>query len=263
MFTRYQNSKDNALHGTLYSTSRAGRHSLRSSNKLHPYIQLQKTIGNQSVLQIQGKFHTLYGRDGERTPTTGRVPTVAESARTANISNCTVTKELQIRWAIGEASALAREAARALQALQAGYKPWVRAIAESHFGSPLSETDIDIIIGVYRHIIRTLGNKAIFCDSCGPGGVATEEVSIGQPNPNHPPCALSDCPGSNIIICPPFFTPTCDQRLTILHEASHNAGACEDIRREPGKYPPTPDHGVNNSYSYENFAAEVAPSNER
>lgn len=63
----------------------------------------------------------------------------------------------------------------------------------------------------------------------------------------------ASCLGKEIILCPPFRSKSCPPVLTILHEAAHNVGACNEIDR--GKGPPK--NAYNNAYSYENFAVEL------
>lgn len=68
-------------------------------------------------------------------------------------------------------------------------------------------------------------------------------------------CGQASCPGSAITLFPGFGTKGCPVDTLILHEAAHNAGACDDIDRGR-KYPPP--NAQNNAYSYEYFAADVA-----
>ena len=68
-------------------------------------------------------------------------------------------------------------------------------------------------------------------------------------------CGQAACPGSNITLFPIFGKETCPAGPVMLHEAIHNAGACDDI--DKGKsYPPA--HSENNAYSYEYFALDVS-----
>jgi hypothetical protein len=68
-------------------------------------------------------------------------------------------------------------------------------------------------------------------------------------------CGQTSCPGSEIKLFPDFGKEVCPAGPVILHEAAHNAEACDDI--DKGKsYPPT--SAENNAYSYEYFALAIA-----
>jgi hypothetical protein len=189
------------------------------------------------------------------TPAAGSTSQQASSVQRPNIQNCSFRQFALVHMGIGDARRLANEALRAIS----GYRPQVQNKAQIHFGQPLGPSEYNTIIQRYRHILSTLDSKTYICDACTPSSLS--ELGIQPPNPDHLPCAQGECPGSRIIICPPFGTPpNCPPPgQTIIHEAAHNSGACLDINRRPGQYPPAPSDGINNAYSYEYFAADVSP----
>lgn len=181
-------------------------------------------------------------------------PTRQNPVRGPMIQDCTFIQELIVRMGITEARRLAGNARRLIEAVIAGYKPWVRSVAESHFGHPLDDSALQLVAGRYRQIENTLNLKTYSCRLCARSNLEEEGFSI---NPDHRLCALGGCPGHDIIICQQFGEPDCPPGPVIIHESAHNAGACRDITRRPGKYPPSPDDGIDNAYSYEYFAVEV------
>jgi hypothetical protein len=167
------------------------------------------------------------------------------------IRDCTFIQRLNIRRGIIEAASMAGNARALIEVAIAGYKPWVRTLAESHFGHPLDVDTLKVIARRYAHIENTLGLKTYTCQFC----IWPTE---GHINPDHHTCALGECQGDDITICQQFGEPGCPPGPVIIHEGAHNDGACLDIRRQPGNYPPKPVEGVNNAYSYEYFAVEAA-----
>jgi hypothetical protein len=170
------------------------------------------------------------------------------------IQNCTLVQEALILLGIREARSLAANARSLIAGAIAGYNLWVRSLAENHFGCPLDEGAMRVILQRYEHIENTLDLKNYSCAICAWLAGGESGVVI---NPDHHTCALGECPGDDITICLPFGQPSCPPGPVIIHEGAHNAGACLDIRRHPGNYPPNPTAGINNAYSYQYFAMEA------
>jgi hypothetical protein len=103
---------------------------------------------------------------------------------------------------------------------------------------------------IYDRMFSNLDHTIFRCDLCDDKWQPTGETS---PDVTHD-CARAPCPGSEIILCPSFGKAGCPGGPTILHEAAHNAGACDDIQQGSANYPPG--NAENNAYSYENFAVE-------
>jgi len=189
------------------------------------------------------------------TSVAGSISRQASSVQRQNIENCSFRQFALVLMGIGDARRLVNRALRAISENQSQ----VQNKAQIHFGQPLGASEYQTIIQRYTHILSTLDSKTYICDDCTPPSLS--ELDIQLPNPGHRSCALGECPGSRIIICPQFgHRPTCPPPgQTIVHEAAHNSGACLDIDRRPGQYPPDPSDGINNAYSYEYFAADVSP----
>ncbi len=67
-------------------------------------------------------------------------------------------------------------------------------------------------------------------------------------------CALGSGGRNEIFMCPDFGLSNCIPRLTMIHEAAHNAGANLDVDEGPG-YPPKDSEC--NPYSYEYFCRDI------
>jgi hypothetical protein len=119
---------------------------------------------------------------------------------------------------------------------------WEEKAFKGHFGS-VSGDQKKTIISRFENIQATLGMKEIVCTPKCKGKGGTDL------------CAWAETPGSRIFISPNFGTASCDPGQTILHEASHNAGAKKDVDKDGG-YPPK--DSEKNAYSYEYFPVDVA-----
>ena len=151
----------------------------------------------------------------------------------------------KIEDAIKEAEALAN---RAVYVFERDY-PLSHEVSamQTHFGKKLANEQKSKIVERYKHVLSSLGNKTY---TCAQAGSKTKE---GDERVD--PCAKASCPGSNIVLLPDFGKETCPAGPVMLHEAIHNAGACDDINKGQTAYPP--DRSEDNAYSYEYFAAAV------
>jgi len=161
----------------------------------------------------------------------------------ATFSGCDENRQKLIQEAIKTAGALA---SRAVQALEREYAYGYEETAmRKHFGS-LGSDQKSTIIERYKQIQSNLGSKTY---TCAKEGKKTREGS-GVVDL----CGMALCPGSKITLFPDFGKETCPAGPVLLHEAAHNAGACDDINKG-GSYPPA--NPENNAYSYEYFALDV------
>lgn len=168
----------------------------------------------------------------------------ADEKPVAKFVGCTEDQQSMIQGAIGQAENLA---SRAVQAFERDIPLSFESRAMSaHFGS-LGSGQKSTIVERYKHIQTNLRNKTYSCAKKG------KKVKEGKTMVDL--CGQASCPGSAITLFPGFGTKGCPVDTLILHEAAHNAGACDDIDRGK-KYPPA--NSQNNAYSYEYFAADVA-----
>jgi hypothetical protein len=116
----------------------------------------------------------------------------------------------------------------------------------AHFGS-LSSDRKSTIIERYKHIRSNVGSKTYTC--------AKKSKKVAEGGEVVDLCGQASCPGSKITLFPEFGKETCPAGPVVLHEAVHNAGACDDMDKG-GNYPPA--NAENNAYSYEYFALDVA-----
>jgi len=179
----------------------------------------------------------------QRSPDEGKKEKGDEKPAT-KFAGCDKDQQSKIEDAIKRADGLA---SRAVQALER-YIPlsYESTAMNAHFGSFGSDQK-STIIERYKHIQTNLGSKTYTCDKKG------KKVKEGKEIVDL--CAQARCPGNGITVFPDFGKGVCPAGPVILHEAAHNAGACDDI--DKGKsYPPA--NAENNAYSYEYFAADVA-----
>jgi hypothetical protein len=167
-----------------------------------------------------------------------------EEKPTAKFAGCNKDQQSAIEEAIKQAEGLA---SRALQALERDFPLTGESTAmKANFGDP-SDKQKATIIERYKQIQANLGSKTYTCEKKG------EKAKEGKELVDL--CAKASCPGSKITVFPDFGKETCPAGPVILHEAAHNAGACDD--HDKGKaYPPA--RPENNAYSYEYFASDVA-----
>jgi hypothetical protein len=163
---------------------------------------------------------------------------------TAKFAGCDEDQQTRINEAIEQADGLASSA---LQAFERDIPlSFEMSAMRTHFGS-LGSDQKSTIIERYKHIRANVGSKTYTCAKKGKKAKAGKEVVDL--------CGQAPCPGSEITLFPDFGKATCPAGPVVLHEAAHNAGACDDI--DKGKsYPPVSPE--NNAYSYEYFALEVA-----
>jgi hypothetical protein len=121
-----------------------------------------------------------------------------------------------------------------------------RAIS-AHFGR-LSSDQKTKVIERYKHVIDHLDGKKIRCSSDAKKTRDGDKVTDL--------CAQASCPGSEIVLFADFGKEVCPAGPVLLHEALHNAGACDDIDRGSKAYPPSAPE--DNPYSYEYFAIDVS-----
>lgn len=162
----------------------------------------------------------------------------------AKIIDCSAKVRKQIMEGIRQAKSLA---SRALQALRRDMPLIYEFEAmHKHFGWPNREQEATVL-SRYEDIQTTMDSKTFKCSPC-------EKKKKASPKHVTRLCGWGDCPGTKIVICPSFGMGGCPLGATVLHEAAHNAGACDDVEEGKG-YPPK--KSQNNAYSYENFATDV------
>ncbi len=168
----------------------------------------------------------------------------AEEKPAAKFAGCNEDQQTKIGEAIKQADGLA---SRALQAFERELPlSYEMSAMRSHFGS-LDSDQKSTIIERYKHIQANLGSKTYTCAKKAKKAKAGKEIVEL--------CGQAPCPGSEITLSPDFGKEVCPAGPVILHEAAHNAGACDDIDKGES-YPPT--NAENNAYSYEYFALAVA-----
>jgi len=167
-----------------------------------------------------------------------------EQKPATKLAGCDTDKQSKITEAIKQAIGLA---SRAVQAFEREFPlSFELSAMRDHFGS-LGSDQKTTIIDRYKHIKDSVGSKTYTCEKKGKKVKAGKEVVDL--------CGQAPCPGNEITLFPDFGKEVCPAGPVILHEAAHNAGACDDIDR--GKsYPPT--SAEDNAYSYEYFALAVA-----
>jgi hypothetical protein len=182
-------------------------------------------------------------------PTTGllqRAPDKekdTEAKPSAKFVGCDKDRMPVVEGAIKEAEALA---ARAVKALEREYPlTYEDAAMRANFGS-LASDQKSTVIERYKHVMTNLSGKTFTC--------AKDDKKTNEGNNVADLCGQAACPGSNITLFPIFGKETCPAGPVMLHEALHNAGACDDFNKG-NRYPPA--NSENNAYSYEYFALDV------
>lgn len=167
----------------------------------------------------------------------------AEEKPAAKFVGCDKDRLPVVQEAIKQAEALAT---RAVRAFEREYPLTHESAAmTAHFGR-IGSDQKSVIIDRYKHVIANLGNKTYTC--------ARNNKRVRAGNEVVDTCGQAACPGSAIILFPAFGSETCPAGPVMLHEAIHNAGACDDINKG-GRYPPS--SSEDNAYSYEYFALDV------
>lgn len=161
----------------------------------------------------------------------------------AKFVDCDKDRLPVVQDAIKKAEALA---SRAVQAFEREYPlSYESAAMKAHFGS-LGSDQKATIIERYKHVLSKSGSKTYAC--------AKDNMKVKEGDEVVDLCGQARCPGHYIILFPNFGKETCPAGPVMLHEAVHNAGACDDIDRGRS-YPPS--SSENNAYSYEYFALDV------
>ncbi|MBX3330922.1 MAG: DUF4157 domain-containing protein [Nitrospira sp.] len=168
----------------------------------------------------------------------------AEAEPTAKFVGCDKDRLSLVQDAIKEAKALAK---RALYAFERDYQETHEVSAmKAHFGSLVSDQKTTIVER-YKHVIANMGTKTYTC--------AKESKKVAEGNEVVDICGQAAFPGSTITLFPPFGNEVCPAGPVMLHEAIHNAGAGDDIKKGSRNYPPS--RSEDNAYSYEFFAMDV------
>jgi hypothetical protein len=167
----------------------------------------------------------------------------AEEKPAAKFVGCEKDRLPMVQDAIKKAEALAT---RAVQAFEREYPlSYESAAMAAHFGS-LGSDQKGKIVERYKHVIANLGTKTYTC--------AKDNKKVREGTDVVDTCGQATCPGSSITVFPAFGNETCPAGPVMLHEAIHNAGACDDINKG-NSYPPS--SSEDNAYSYEYFALDV------
>jgi len=167
-----------------------------------------------------------------------------EEKPAAKYAGCDKDQQGKVGEAAKQAVGLA---SRAVQAFEREFPlSYELSAMREHFGS-LGSDQKSTIIERYKHIQTNVGSKTYTCAKKG------KKVKSGKEVVDL--CGRAPCPGNEITLYPDFGKAVCPAGPVILHEAAHNAGACDDI--DKGKsYPPA--SAEDNAYSYEYFALAVA-----
>jgi Domain of unknown function (DUF4157) len=177
----------------------------------------------------------------QRSPDEGQKPPDKPAAKFAS---CSADQEKTLVAAIAESKGFAT---RALQAFTREYPLSYEATAmRDHFGS-LASDQKTTIVQRYKDVLANVDGKSYTCAR------TAKKVTAGSAIVDL--CGQAQCPGSAITLFPVFGTATCPAGPVLLHEALHNAGACDDIDKGT-RYPPS--SSEDNAYSYEYFALAVA-----
>jgi hypothetical protein len=194
----------------------------------HELTHVLQQTGASALLQRQPK-----GGEKEKTD----VPE-------AKIVGCDKDWLVVVQDAIKAAASLA---SRACQAFERDYPyGYEQTAMTANFGS-LGGDQKSKIIERYKHVLSHLNGKTYTC--------AKTKKTAKEGNTVVDYCAEALCPGDAVTIFPDFGKETCPAGPVMLHEAIHNAGACEDVNKG-AKYPPS--GSEDNAYSYEYFALDVA-----
>jgi Domain of unknown function (DUF4157) len=166
-----------------------------------------------------------------------------EGKPSAKFVGCDKDRLPVVEGAIKNAEALA---SRAVQAFEREYPlTHEEAARRAHFGS-LASDQKSTIIERYKQVLSNLGGKTYTC--------VKDNKKVKEGDEVVDTCGQAACPGNNITLFPVFGKETCPAGPVMLHEAVHNAGACDDINKG-NSYPPS--SSENNAYSYEYFALDV------
>lgn len=175
-----------------------------------------------------------------------RQPNAGEKKKeepTATFTGCDKDRLPVVQDAIKKAEALAT---RAVQAFEREYPlSYESAAMTAHFGT-LGSDQKSKIVERYKHVLASLNSKTYTC--------ARDNKRVTEGNEVSDLCGQAMCPGSTITLFPVFGSETCPAGPVLLHEAIHNAGACDDINKGRN-YPPS--SSEDNAYSYEYFALDV------
>lgn len=167
-----------------------------------------------------------------------------EEKPAAKFAGCDTDQQSKVSDAVKQAVGLA---SRAVQAFEREFPlSYELSAMREHFGS-IGSDQKSTIIERYKHIQDNVGSKIYTCAKRG------KKVRSG--NEVVDLCGQAPCPGNEITLFPDFGKAVCPAGPVVLHEAAHNAGACDDIDKGRS-YPPA--SAEDNAYSYEYFALAVA-----
>lgn len=166
-----------------------------------------------------------------------------ENEPSGNLVGCDKQREL-VTKALSGAESLA---SMAIRAFEREY-PFTKEISamRAHFGS-LGSAQRATIVERYKQVRSNLPGTTITCAKTG--------KKVNEGNERVDLCGQAACPGNTITLYPTFGTQACPAAPVLLHEALHNAGACDDIGQGSRSYPPS--NSEDNAYSYENFAVAL------
>ncbi len=215
----------------------------------------EKPLGLQAQLQV-GAPGDAYEQEADRiaaqvlaapasvspTPVAPRLQLAPDTKKEkAGPKTC---EEERVKPAIDEAKRLARKAIAAFEReIPLSYE--AKAM-RAHFGS-IGRDQQSTILERYKHVLDNLDKKTYLCpDRAKKTRSGNRVVDL---------CGEAACPGSEIHLFPDFGKEVCPAGPVLLHEALHNAGACDDIDRGQNYPPRSPE---NNPYCYEYFALEVS-----
>lgn len=217
-----------------------GNHVVFGADRYAPQTKEGRTLLAHELTHVQQQ--TAGGSDVlRRQPKGGEKEKADEPA--AKFVGCDKDRLPVVQDAIKKAQALA---SRAVQAFEREYPLTIESTAmTAHFGS-LGNDQKSTIVERYKHVLSNLGSKTYTC--------AKDNKKVKEGDQVVDLCGQASCPGNNITLFPDFGKETCPAGPVMLHEAVHNAGACDDINKGK-RYPPS--SSEDNAYSYEYFALDV------
>jgi hypothetical protein len=225
-----QSARD--VHASAYTV---GHHIMFGANQFAPGTsQGQRLLAHELTHVLQQSR----GADGllQRSPDEGKKPE-------ATFVGCDEKRLSVVQDAIAQAAALARGSVRAFE--REYPLTHESAAMRAHFGS-LASDQKTTIIERYKHVLANLDRKTYTC--------AKDNKKVPEQGKVVDLCGEAMSPGSSITLFPVFGNETCPAGPVMLHEAIHNAGAGDDIKKG-NNYPPS--RSEDNAYSYEYFALDV------
>jgi hypothetical protein len=179
-----------------------------------------------------------------------RLPIDCEKPAITGVQDPTRDPVREVREAHGLAVRYAPIALAQIDLLRSGASTpiFVRPALDFHFGTP-NAANLTVIRNRFAGIVRRLDRGADAIYHCNRGGECT-----GGETWAHQRCPAD---GYRTRLCPPFFQfGSVARALTLVHEAVHAVGACQDVVAGATNYPgPTP---TENAWSYEGFTRAMA-----